>query len=135
MNNIGEYPRGGDVLLMVGTRKGTFLFWSDPARRVWRQSHHHDDWAIHSVNYDERTGSVFAAANHNYLDQQTVIQRSDDYGATWREMPSSPAFADGRRAWQIWQVAPGHPERPGEVWAGTREAGLFRSRDGGETWV
>jgi photosystem II stability/assembly factor-like uncharacterized protein len=50
-------------------------------------------------------------------------------------MPSSPAFADGRRAWQIWQVAPGHPERPGEVWAGTREAGLFRSRDGGETWV
>jgi photosystem II stability/assembly factor-like uncharacterized protein len=135
MSDNSERPRPGDVLVMVGTRKGTFLFWSDPARRVWCCSHHHADWSVHALNYDERSGSIYAATNHNYLNERTVIQRSADGGATWQEAGSGPTFDDDRRAWQIWQVVPGHPQRPGEMWAGTREAGLFRSRDSGETWV
>src|SRR5258705_11673084 len=96
MNNIGEYPRGGDVLLTVGTRKGTFLFWSDPARRVWRQSHHHDDWAIHSGNYDERTGSVFAASNPNFSYQPPIIMLYVEYCEYCRDMLDCPHIAARR---------------------------------------
>lgn len=134
MSKSSERPQPGDVLLMVGTRKGAFLFWSDPARRAWRCSHHHGDWTVHAINYDERSGATYAATNNNYLAQATTIQRSPDHGATWRSSARGPAFADDRRAWQIWQVVPGHPQRPGEMWAGSREAGLFRSRNAGETW-
>jgi hypothetical protein len=122
------------VLVMIGTRKGAFLFWSDPSRRTWSRSHHHGDWSVHAVSYDERSDSIYAATNHNYLNERAVIQRSTDGGITWQEAVSGPTFDNGRRAWQIWQVVPGHPQRPGEMWAGTREAGLFRSRDSGVTW-
>lgn len=134
VSDSSERPRPGDVLVMVGTRKGTFLFWSDSARRTWRRSHHHGEWSVHAVSYDERSGSIYAATNNNYLNERTSIQHSADGGATWREAARGPAFDDGRRAWQIWQVVPGHSQRPGELWAGTREAGLFCSRDSGETW-
>jgi hypothetical protein len=134
MHASSERPAPGDVLLMIGTRKGTFLLWSDPARRTWRSSHHHADWSAYALGYDDRSGTLYAATNHNYLAQSTTIQRSADYGATWQSAARGPEFDDDRRAWQIWQVAPGHAERPGEVWAGTREAGLFRSRDAGDTW-
>lgn len=36
-----DRPVQGDVLLMVGTRKGAYLFWSDPGRTDWRRSYHH----------------------------------------------------------------------------------------------
>lgn len=134
MSNANNHPQPGDVLLMVGTRKGAFLFWSDPTRRAWRRSHHHADWSVHALNYDERSSTIYAVTNNNYLDQSMAIQRSADSGMTWRAALRGPTFADSRRAWQIWQIVPGHPQRPGEMWAGTREAGLFRSRNAGETW-
>ena len=46
-------PRVGDTLVMVGTRKGAFLFWSDKGRRVWQRSHHHLGWTTHAVTYAE----------------------------------------------------------------------------------
>ena len=131
----GGHPRSGDVLVMVGTRKGTFLFWSDSARQAWSRSHHHGDWSVHALSYDERDGNIYAATNHNFLNERTSIQRSADCGTTWRELERGPLFDDDRRAWQIWQIVPGHPQRPSELWAGTREAGLFRSYDRGATWA
>jgi hypothetical protein len=35
----------------------------------------------------------------------------------------------------IWHVTPGDPGRPGRVWAGVAPAALFRSDDGGATWI
>ena len=32
---VGESPRKGDVLLLVGTRKGAFILSSDPGRKDW----------------------------------------------------------------------------------------------------
>lgn len=36
---------------------------------------------------------------------------------------------------QIWALEPGGPEEPGVLWAGTIPGGLFRSDDGGDSWV
>lgn len=127
-------PQPGDVVLMVGTRKGTFLFWSDSTRHNWQRSYHHVGWSTHAVSYDSRHGSIYAATNSAVYGG--LIQRSDDGGRTWQHLNQGLDFApdEERRVREIWQVQAGHAERPAEMWAGSREAGLFRSADRGTTW-
>lgn len=38
---MSDAPKQGDVVVMVGTKKGGFLFWSDPGRNDWQRSLHH----------------------------------------------------------------------------------------------
>jgi photosystem II stability/assembly factor-like uncharacterized protein len=130
----GQGPQPGDVLVLAGTRKGTFLFWSDEDRRSWQQSQHHLGWSTHAASYDPRTGAIYAGVNSDVFGG--LVQRSLDGGRTWEHQNQGLDFAaeDERRVRQVWQVQAGHAARPGEVWAGTREAGLFRSQDGGATW-
>ncbi|NEE03760.1 WD40/YVTN/BNR-like repeat-containing protein [Phytoactinopolyspora halotolerans] len=84
-----------------------------------------------------------------------TIQVSDDLGATWQPVDEGPAFApmgsyrwdqgrwtpsddSARREWRLnrfWQIVPGHVPEPDTVFAGSEEAGLFVSRDGGDTWT
>lgn len=134
MPATAEKPRPGDVLVLVGTRDGSYLFWSDPARRRWHRSEHHAGSSVNALSYDRRTGAIYAATNGSSSGGGMAIRRSLDRGATWSTLPTDMRFDDDRRAWQIWQVEPGHPSRPGELWAGTREAGLFHSCDDGATW-
>ena len=75
-----------------------------------------------------------------------VIQRSDDGGATWA--PAGNQFAyDGTPGTHQWYDGTPHPwefervwhlepslDDPDTVWAGVEDAGLFRSRDGGQSW-
>ncbi|MGL4650115.1 MAG: WD40/YVTN/BNR-like repeat-containing protein [Caldilineaceae bacterium] len=133
--DVLQVAQAGDVLVMVGTRKGTFLFWSDEARTTWQQSHHHLGWSTHAVSYDPRSGAIYAATNSDVFG--ALVQRSTDGGATWEHFNQGldfPAEAE-QRVRQVWQVQAGHAERPGELWAGTNQAGLFHSTDGGVTWT
>lgn len=127
-------PAPGDVLVMVGTRKGTFLFWSDDERRTWQRSEHHLGWSRRAMSYDVRTNTIYAAVSSDVFGG--LVQRSRDDGRTWEHFNEGLDFpaAEERRVRQIWQVQPGHAQRPGEVWAGTGEAGLFRSTDDGAHW-
>lgn len=127
-------PKAGEILVMVGTRKGTFLFWSDEARREWQQSNHHMGWSTHAASYDPRHNQIYAGVNSDVFG--ALVQRSSDGGRTWEHFNQGLDFAEGeeKRVRQVWQVRAGHPSRPDEVWAGTREAGLFRSGDGGAHW-
>lgn len=127
-------PQPGDVLVMVGTKKGSFLFWSDPAREVWQRAHHHLGWSAHAINYDLRHDSIYAATNSAVFG--ALVQRSDDGGVMWQHLNQGLDFPpeEERRVREVWQVQPGHPSRPDEVWVGARQAGLFRSADRGENW-
>jgi len=127
-------PQPGDILVMVGTRKGTFLYWSDEARQQWHSSHHHLGWSIHALSYDPRTGAIYAATNSAVFGG--LACHSLDGGQTWAHLNQGLDFAasEERRVREIWQVQPGHADHPGEVWAGTGVAGLFRSGDGGVQW-
>lgn len=63
------------------------------------------------------------------------VHASTDTGAgnASAAMPSPPT-----PPWtlqQIWSLETGGPDEPGVLWAGTIPGGLFRSGDGGDTWV
>ena len=125
------------VLVLVGTRKGAFIFESGRARKQWKLSGpHFAGWGVNYLALDQRQGqpgTLFAALNHDVYGAN--IHRSPDLGQTW-QMADGPAFPkdDGRTVKRIWRVEPGHAARPNEVWAGVDPGALFKSEDGGMTW-
>ena len=72
----------GDVMLLVGTRKGAFLMSSNASRREWDFSRPHLPGSdIFHMAYDPRnSGTVFAATNSIIWGAE--IQRSHDLGTT-----------------------------------------------------
>jgi hypothetical protein len=125
-------PKPGDVLLLAGTNKGTFLFWSDPQRRDWHSTHHHGNWQTYHAVYDPRDNTIYAATNSSWLG--STVRRSQDLGQTWDEPGEGPSYGaeSGYRVENIWHIRPGR--RAGEVYAGVQRAGLFHSSDGGRSW-
>ncbi len=126
----------GDIVLMVGTRKGGFLLTSDRSRRNWSVSGpHHAGSDIFHMTYDDREeGTVLAAINSPIWGAE--IQRSGDLGASWRKAESNPSFAEesSDSVEKVWHVEPDTPGEPGVVYAGVSPAALFKSMDGGDTW-
>lgn len=130
-------PQTGDIVVMIGTRSGSHLFWSDAGRREWRRSAAHGGAAVHALAYDERDGRFYAAVNwSNRVEQGYTVEYSDDGGQSWQGSASGleGVLADDEGERQIWQIRPGHPARQGELWAGMRAASLYRSVDRGMTW-
>ena len=124
----------GDLLLMVGTRKGAFLLSGDGSRRSWGMSEPHfqgDD--VFHMAYDARDGTVFAAINSMVWGPD--IQRTSDFGQTWQRPGRGPRFSsDDRKVSRVWHVAPGRADEPGVVYLGVEPGGLLKSYDGGDTW-
>jgi photosystem II stability/assembly factor-like uncharacterized protein len=66
------------------------------------------------------------------------VHRSEDRGHSWSLLGAAPQHADGADAdgvKAIWHLAPGHPSQPGTLYAGIEPAGLFVSRDRGDSWA
>ena len=130
--------------LLVATRKGLFLI--ERKTRGW-------EIAAAALLGDPVTmvladgdGAIHAAQDMGHFGVK--LKRSLDGGATWEErpVPVYPPKPDdeedvdpGRHApvpWNlktVWSLETGG--RPGELWCGTIPGGLFRSRDGGESWA
>jgi photosystem II stability/assembly factor-like uncharacterized protein len=128
--------RKGDVLVLVGTRKGAFILSSDPGRGHWSLSGPHFAGSdVYHLAYDPRgEDTVFAAVNHPVWGPD--IHRSRDLGRTWERSKTGPRFkAKGQSVNRVWHVEPGRVSEPGVVYAGVEPAALFRSDDGGATWA
>ncbi|HEX9938410.1 MAG TPA: hypothetical protein VGB15_14840 [Longimicrobium sp.] len=131
-------PAEGDVLLMVGTMKGAFLFWADGERREWRmEGPHFRGETVYSLAFDQRGGRRRMLAGTQSFHWGSVVRASDDFGVTW----SSPERQNvrfpedsGLALANIWQLRPGRDGEPGVVYAGVEPAALFESRDAGESW-
>ncbi|ATQ44713.1 WD40/YVTN/BNR-like repeat-containing protein [Caulobacter mirabilis] len=128
------------VQLLVGTRKGAWIFRSDARREAWAVDGPHFLGSI--VNHlvlDPRDGrTLLMAASTGHLGP--TVFRSTDGGASWTEAARPPAFAKAaegetpRAVDHAFWLEPGHASEPGVWWAGTSPPGLFVSRDGGGTW-
>lgn len=128
------------VQLLVGTRKGAWIYRSDAARQTWSvQGPIFLGNVVNHLVLDPRDGrTLLMAAKTGHLGP--TIFRSTDGGASWTEASRPPAFpkaADGEPARAVdhsFWIEPGHPDEPGVWWAGTSPPGLFVSRDNGDSW-
>ena len=122
------------TLLLVGTKKGLFLFTSE----------NRSDWQIHGpfqpgreINhamYDRRTGRIYATANDSWFGCE--LASSPDLGKTWEMPKQNPGFTaeSGLKLDRIWHVEAGRVTEPNVLYAGVAPAALFRSEDSGTTW-
>ena len=148
------------VMVLVGTKKAGFIYTSDEKRQKWEVSEPIlPGWSFYHMSADTRdsTPRLYAAANHWAWGRS--VAKSTDLGKTWDYRSEGLAFppdmadfiaglpkrgdtpAPGEWAntapgtiGNIWTVSPGHESEPGVVFAGTQPAGLFRSKDWGESW-
>ncbi|MEK7717807.1 MAG: glycosyl hydrolase, partial [Pseudomonadota bacterium] len=126
--------------MLIGTRKGAWLYRGDATRRTWQVDGPH--FLGHIVNHlvlDPRDGrTLLAAAKTGHLGP--TVFRSTDLGRTWKEAARPPAFpkapdgGKGRVVDHTFWLTPCHANEPNVWYAGTSPQGLFRSDDGGVTW-
>jgi hypothetical protein len=131
-------PTSGDVVLLVGTMKGAFLFRSDAARKDWEVGGpYFPGRAIYAFAYDDRSGRrrLWSAVNSSVWG--SYLSSSDDFGQTWTEPEAYgvkfPEDTDSSVK-QIWQIALGHKDEPETLYCGVEPAALFKSTDAGATW-
>ena len=134
------------VRLLVGTRKGAFIFTADGRRADWKISGpHFAGWEIyHLKGSPVDPNRLYASQSTGWFGQ--LIQRSDDGGETWRPLgkdftydgtPGTHQWYDGtQHPWEfkrVWHLEPSRTERE-TVYAGVEDAALFRSDDGAQNW-
>ncbi len=139
-----DSPRGldlreGDVLLMVGTTKGAFLFRSDGRREDWEMvGPHFPGEEVYALAFDQRAGrrALWAAPGSAFFG--TSLRKSEDGGTTWSGVDERPVrFPEesGLSLKRIWQILPGRVEEPDRLFLGVEPSCLFESSDEGETWT
>jgi BNR/Asp-box repeat len=125
------------TLVVLGTRKGLFLGWSaDRLSWDW-EGPHHAMAAVAAVAIDTRRTPPRLLAGGRNEHWGPAVFTSDDLGGSWSEASQgSIGFPPdtGADVEQVWQLQPGPPSRPDEVWAGVEPSALFRSVDGGSTY-
>ena len=135
-NTQSDWP----VRLMVGTRKGAFIYHGSASRSEWRaEGPHFLGHIIHHVVLDPRDRRTMLMASKTGHLGPTIF-RSSDGGSSWEEAERPPAFPkaqEGERAPAVehtFWLSPGHSSERDTWYAGTCPPGLFRSEDGGKSW-
>ncbi|MHB8460159.1 MAG: WD40/YVTN/BNR-like repeat-containing protein, partial [Candidatus Limnocylindrales bacterium] len=119
------------ILLLVGTKKGTFILRSDGDRRTWTiDGPMCEGWPIQDISADPATGALYAGGGSPWYGP--TVFRSDDLGASWTQSSDGLTYGDaGPKITAVWNVTAAH----GSLFAGVGPAGLFRSEDGGRSWA
>jgi len=139
------------VTVLIGTTKGGFLLSDGGGRCDWTvKGPLCDGWTVNHLVGDARSGTLWAGGGGEWTG--AGVWRSDDGGESWRltrltrgttdewaaqdpEYAASIGWTDeplpfGDDFAQIWSLCFAH----GTLYAGTKPAGLLKSRDGGATW-
>jgi hypothetical protein len=128
----------GDVLLMVGTTKGAFLFRSSGSGAWEVDGPHFPGEEVYAMALDARSGAptLWAAPGNAFFG--TTLRRSDDLGATWSGKDERPVkFPEGSELAlkRIWQIRPGRDDERQRMYLGVEPSCLFESTDGGDSWA
>ena len=125
-------------MLLIGTRKGAFLAFSDRDRRRWTlkgpifKGVQVND-VVHVADGGS-AGSIIVAGKSEWWGPG--VQVSSDLGESWEERPPV-RFAEGRglSAERVWIVRKGRlGDGTPALFAGVDPAALFASTDGGSSW-
>jgi len=135
------------VRVLVGTKKGAFILTSDEGRREWTvDGPHFGGWELyHLKGSPADPDRIWASQSGGWFGQ--LVQRSDDGGRSWNPVgkdftydgtPGTHQSFDGTpKPWEftrVWHLEPSLTDRD-MVYAGVEDAALFRSTDGGDSWV
>lgn len=133
------------VRILVGTRKGAFVVSSDRRRRSWKIGPSTlDSSDVYHVAADPRhPGHLYAAANSEFWGP--MVQRSTDWGKTWKEVATPMSLPSKDRPMnngpaapgpvtRLWHFEPGPSEEPDTLYLGADPHLLFRSTDLGSSW-
>ena len=121
------------VTLLVGTRKGAFIYRGDTARKKWRlEGPHYLGNIVNHLVADPRDGrTLLMAAKTGHLGP--TVFRSQDGGRKWTEAKKPPVFrkaAEGEEARAVESVfwlSRAHASEPGVWYAGTSSCHFFRA--------
>lgn len=117
------------VVVLVGTRKGLFVFESED-RRTWsRRGPLCESWPVYHAIYDGESGTIFVAAGSEW--HGAAVWRSADLGETWEWSGEGLSYPEGTPP--LTKVT-GLTAAHGRLLAGVAVPGIFESRDGGVTW-
>jgi hypothetical protein len=135
------------VRVLVGTRKGAFIFTSNDSRTAWQVSEPlFAGWEVYHIKASSADPQrIYAAYSTAWFGQ--IVQRSDDGGATWETVGNEFKYSGevGPHTWydgtphpwefrRVWHLEP-HPTERDTVYAGVEDAALFVSKDAGVTWT
>jgi photosystem II stability/assembly factor-like uncharacterized protein len=125
------------VVLLVGTRKGAFIFTSDLRRKSWTsEGPILPGMQVHHFITDHRDPRkvMYATANNDWFGPD--LKRTNDGGKTWLGTKDGVRYEteSGLTVKRLWHIRPGRESEPGVVYCGVDPAGLFKSTDGGDTW-
>jgi len=123
------------TILMIGTRKGLWIGRSDENRTAWSWTGpHFDMMEVYSCMIDVRGDRprLLVGASSPWTGPQ--IQVSEDLGGTWQATAGAhfPPDVDASVE-RIWQLVAGAEEDV--VFAGTEPGAVFRSVDGGRSFM
>jgi len=122
-------------VILLGTKKGAFVFESVDGRRNWKSSGpHFKGIPVLHVMYDPRNKTAFAGVDNFFTG--TYVARSSNLGRSWKEGKKPPRFpkSSGSTVKRVWHIEPGTDDEPGVVYCGVDPGALFRSDDAGDTW-
>ena len=117
------------ILVLLGTKKGTFIAESDAARKNWTlRGPFCETWPMNHVMADPATGTIYGGGGNEWFGPavwKSERSRRRHGRIRARASPMRPATNRSRRcgAWRA---------RDGALYAGVQPAGLFRSDDHGK---
>ena len=138
-NPSGSSAQPGDVVLMVGTMKGAFLFTADASRTSWSMDGpHFPGEEVYALALDQRGAAPTLWAAPTSAFWGATLRRSDDLGASWSSKDETPVkFPEesGLSLNRIWQIRPEPREEPDTLYLGVEPTCLFESTDGGASFA
>ncbi|MEP9376736.1 exo-alpha-sialidase [Aquabacter sp. CN5-332] len=119
------------VLVLVGTKKGTFILESGEDRRAFTlKGPFCETWPMNHVVGDASTGAIYGGGGNEWFGP--AVWKSEDFGATWTHSSQGLAYEEGETPIKsVWSLKADH----GKLYAGVEPAGLFVSADGGESFA
>ncbi|MCB1510326.1 MAG: exo-alpha-sialidase [Hyphomicrobiaceae bacterium] len=119
------------IQLLVGTKKGAFIFDGTEDRETWtRRGPYCEAWPINHVIGDQATGTIYAGGGNEWFGP--AVWMSHDGGESWSHTSQGLAYPEGETPIKsVWSLHIAN----GKHYAGVEPAGLFESTDGGQSWI